>query len=154
MAAAPVKVMIHADSGLLFYQKPTGETSWHNPLDEKQAPNLLDPEEREEQVRPKVVSGRAFLTRFLFIQRTINTLCGFDEAPHQLAAEAQYAAKRIGGWMDTHGVSMPRRSEVALKWPQYLNTAALLEPPVVYHVNVSTHRFLHVTKFAYEFCSV
>jgi hypothetical protein len=53
MAGVGVKVKIHADSGLVFYQQPTGETSWHNPLDksDKQAPNLLDPEEREEQVR-------------------------------------------------------------------------------------------------------
>jgi hypothetical protein len=44
--------------------------------------------------------------------------------------------------MDANGVlGVPLSSELALKWPQYLNAVALLDPPLVFHVNVSEFNF-------------
>ena len=83
--------------------------------------------------------GDHFLTFSLLAatQRVSATLCGFDEAPHQLAAEALYATKRIGQWMGVNGVlGTPARSAMALKWPQYIDTTELLDPPPLFHVTI------------------
>jgi phosphatidylinositol 3-kinase len=111
-------VQLHPDSGLVYYKNTSdGAASWRNPFDAHPFPGLIDPEEREEE-------------------NLTNRLCALDEAPASFGAEAKSTLKQLQRWVDANGIRVSAAAAVSLRWPQFINTAAYLDPPDTLEITI------------------